>query len=754
MQLMPYHRLIPVAIGLALIAITLPGRALADVPIPRERPMVAESRQSAPQARSFAPVVSDEDAAKTREALEHVFAGRFTDALDVQRELTDPLAVNLVEFSYIREAGSQVPYQRIARFLQTNPDWPAREQIRRLYEVALLVQRADTDAILAAFSSNEPLTNPGVILYATALAERHDVGRAAEMVRELWRTGQLTEGEEQLIRRRFGEYITREDLRYRMERLLYAGNHAAALRVARELGDDFVKLAEARRAVIQNASDAEASLDTVPEELRDNAVYRLSLIQHTRRSGENIAAAKMLLDAPRGEDSVDPDAWSTERRIAARTLVEAGKPESAYKVIANHATSSAAERLNAGWHAGWVALRFLEDPETAATHFAPLRDVATRPISRARVDYWLGRAKEAAGDREAASVYYAHAAEHATTYYGQLALDRIAREDMAPARKPLHADAALRLIQDREPLRAIRLLKQAGYDQRIPRLLISLAQSADDGVMLVGLAEFAHIHGYASAAVAIGKQGTYAGEPTEAYAFNQLGIPDFEAPGPAAEHALVYAIARQESLFNPGAVSSAGAMGLLQLMPATARQTAQTYGLSYTQSRLTQDPVYNAKLGSAYLGELVAEFGRAYPLVFAAYNAGRSRVYQWLERFGDPRTGDVDPVDWVEMIPFAETRNYVQRVMEGVQVYRASLEGSGPLLIARDLMIREDDRGDIHIASDDGSDGSPFGAISETDMPEAEEPTRGLGFAPGRQAVTSGFGGSGASSSGFGFGGF
>jgi soluble lytic murein transglycosylase len=421
-------------------------------------------------------------------------------------------------------------------------------------------------------------------------------------------------------------------------------------------------------------------------------------------------------------------------------------------VVSRHSAEGALARLESNWHAGWIALRHLDNPNLAITHFERLGDDATRPISIARGEYWLGRAAAAAGDDGRAAKHFAAAAAHPTTYYGQLALARMAPTAMAPARKPVHADAARRIVQEREPVRALRLLAQAGYERLVPGLLMALAEASDDALLLVGLAEIAHAMGHPGATVHIGKLGTYAAAPTEVYAFPELGIPSFNPVGPPAEKALVYAIARQESLFNASAASPAGALGLMQLMPATARETAGTYGLAYSRDRLTADPAYNAALGSAHLGELIREFGDAYALVFAAYNAGRSRVYQWLKRFGDPRRGEVDPVDWVEMIPFTETRNYVQRVMEGLQVYRATLKGNVPLLIARDMRLPDTHIGGLQIAGE-GSD--PFAAVSEADSSEPV-PTRGLGFAPrsgfsfGSSGGSFGFGGAGGGSFGFG----
>ncbi len=707
-------------------------------PFPRPRPAEAPSMDRVVGAGPVR-VVDQATAAATKEALIHISAKRFDQALEIQKRLPDPAAAKLVEFYYVRDSALHAPYRRIAAFLTDNRDWPNRALIQRRFEVALLAQRAPAEVVLEAFADRAPLTTAGTIVLASALAASGESARANELARTLWRKEQMTEGEERLVAERFSDVLTREDHKARMDRLLDKGETSGALRAARKLGADEMKLAEARVAVIRRSKSAGAMLDKVPTALRQDPGYILAKTQWHRRLGRYSEAAKIIGTAQIDPAKIaGPDEWSLERRIIARELIELGDPAAAYAVVSQHGAESPIERLDSEWLAGWIALRFLHDTEKAEAHFAALTDIATTPISLARAEYWLGRTAEERGEAEEALRHYLEAGRYTTTYYGQLALARIGNAAISEPRKPLIADTAHRIVAKRDSMRAMRLLGQIGMESDAARFMISMAQEAQDAVTAVGVAETAHRMSLTSATVWIGKAAHQSGFPTELYAFATGGIPSYTDLGPGIEEAVVNAIARQESVFNAAAMSPAGARGLMQLMPATAQATARRYGQSYDLKRLTSDPSYNAKLGAAHLGDLTDDFGTAYALVFAAYNAGGGRVVDWIKRFGDPRKGEIDPVDWVELIPFSETRNYVQRVLEGVQVYRASLSGAEKLLIAQDLRIPIDTQTAIATAADGqaGDDGVPgvFSSFGGTELTTGSStvPASALGFGGSR----------------------
>jgi soluble lytic murein transglycosylase len=370
----------------------------------------------------------------------------------------------------------------------------------------------------------------------------------------------------------------------------------------------------------------------------------------------------------------------------ARKLLDEGDVKRAYRLASDVAGYGAAALAEAEFHAGWIALRFLGDAAAAERHFARMAQVVATPISRARAYYWLGRAYEAAGARGEAHRAYATAARYGTAFYGQLSLAKLGvdRLQLAPTPQPTTAEHAA--FDGSQVVQAVRLLAAAGRKDLAATFFAHLSEKLDSSGSLVLLAQLAESIGEPRYTLLVGKTAVSRGFPLEAYAYPTNGIPQFQPVGPAVDGAVVHAIARQESAFNAQAVSRAGARGLMQLMPQTAKATASSYGLPFSAPRLTQDAAYNAQIGAAHLGELVGKHGGSYIMTFAAYNAGQSRVSEWVGRYGDPRSPQVDLVDWIERIPFAETRNYVQRVFENMQIYRARLGGGAARLsVERDL---------------------------------------------------------------------
>jgi len=331
--------------------------------------------------------------------------------------------------------------------------------------------------------------------------------------------------------------------------------------------------------------------------------------------------------------------------------------------------------------AGWIALRFLNDPATALAHFAKVGPGNSNPITLARAGYWQGRAAEALGRRDEARAHYEAAARYSTAYYGQIARARLGHKDLVLRPPPEPTPDRARL----EVARAIELLYAIDERDLIAGSLADLGERSSDAAGLAAIGEVAARQRDARAMVLLGKSALGRGLPLEHYAFPTFGIPDYQPIGPTTEPAVVYAIARQESTFNPRTVSSARAMGLMQVTPEAGRYVTKKFGATYDEKRLLSDQTYNVALGAAELGDLYADYRGSHIMTFAGYNAGRGRVKEWIAKYGDPRDPKVDPIDWVERIPFSETRNYVQRVLENLQVYRVRFGGGAKLLIEADL---------------------------------------------------------------------
>jgi soluble lytic murein transglycosylase len=395
-------------------------------------------------------------------------------------------------------------------------------------------------------------------------------------------------------------------------------------------------------------------------------------------------AATALLSVPHDQEHlVDGDAWWTLQRTVARKLLDQGETELAYQLCAQRTAATNAMQIEEEFEAGWIALRFLNDPTRAAPHFQRAAYLAETPISISRAAYWQGRTAEASKYKDLAArarAYFETAATESETYYGQLAAERLGLKSV-PVRdvEPAPTGAA----RD-EGIRAVELLYAVGEKDMAYSLAAAAAQHMTSQSQLAALAKIVAAQRDAHASLMIGKYLAQRRIPMDSLAFPTYGVPDYDPVPNSASPAIVYAIARQESAFDPKAVSSADAKGLMQMIESTAKRTADKEGLAYDPNKLMNDPAFNAKLGAAHLGELLQEEKGSPILVFAAYNAGGHRVAQWIEAYGDPRLSNVDPVDWVERIPYNETCNYVQRVMENLTMYQARF-GEAP----RTEMLRE-----------------------------------------------------------------
>lgn len=627
---------------------------------------------------------SSGDLSLLREAISRAEAGDGAAASAKAERLSDPVARTLVEWFILRSGADGISANRVSRFLAANPGWPAEKTLRARAEAALLSEQNSPDDIIAFFRNGEPRTGSGRVVLADALRQRGQNDKAQALVREAWRNNAISSALERFVRERMPGVVTRADDKARMNRLFYQEDAGDGLAIGERLGGGDLALARARAAVIRKAPDARALLDAVPAEFHRDPGYLFARAQWLRRQDKPREAAQFLHTAPRDPRLlIDAEEWWIERRIIARKLLDEGEPREAYRVAAGHGSRKDTDIIEAEFHAGWIALRYLKDAATADRHFAIMQKEASRKISVARAHYWRARAKEALGDEGAARQHYEVAARHATTFYGQLAMAKLGRQTLQLVNTP-QADEGKRAQFNRRPtVRAIRLLAAAGLVDKARPFFVDAGDEWTDAAELGLLARLAGELGQVKFQLAVGKQAVGRDMPLDTYAYPTNGVPQSPALGPKVERAVVLGLSRQESTFDPKIRSSAGAVGLMQMLPASAAQTARKYGVGWKPGQIT-DPVYNSQLGTAYLGDDIASFNGSYILAFAAYNAGRRRANEWIAKYGDPRDPSVDAIDWIERIPFSETRNYVMRVMENVQVYRARL-GQPRLLIDSDL---------------------------------------------------------------------
>jgi soluble lytic murein transglycosylase len=640
-----------------------------------------------PLAKGPPPQASEAEIALVKSAIETLRKGSASEATRIEATISDPAARKLVEWIILRSEHSGSDSARFLAFIEANPNWPNLAMFRRRAEAMMWNEGVKPARVLSFFKDSPPQCGMGRLVLARALLAQGDSEGAKALVREAWRNDPISADVEKQVLEKYSDFLTRADHKARVEKRFSVADNEAAMRAAHRLGAADVAIARVRLAINTNKSgNVRKLMGDVPEEARHEPGYlfaRAHLLRHEDKIAE---AAQALLSAPHDLDQVyDGEEWWIERRIMARKLLDAGDARSAYRVVAEAAEPTKENsRVERYFMAGWIALRFLDDPVSAWTHFARIQNVSIHPTSLARSHYWLGRTAEVLRRPDQARAEYQAAARSSAAYYGQLARARLGLRALALAPPPAKPDpraGAERL----ELVRALEILYALDERALVISLMGGVGESVDDAGTLSALGELAELHEDARGMLQLGKAALARGLPLDYYAFPTVGVPRYSPIGPRIDNAMLFGIIRQESAFNPADWSSAQAMGLMQVTPEAGRDTCKRFSCSYDVKRLKNDSPYNLQVGAAELGGVMQDYRGNYILAFAGYNAGRGRVQEWLALFGDPRDPKVDPVDWVERIPFMETRNYVQRVMENMQVYRTHFANDVPLTIDADL---------------------------------------------------------------------
>ena len=641
---------------LALVAVVLPllfgapAYAEADPPMP--------------------PAVARADIALYVDAFRAAARNNWSHAHRLARRSGDALGATILRWWDYSSPGTRASFAEIARFIHEHPDWPDQRLLQVNAESAMTRGVSDSE-VLAWYRWRDPVSRDGRLRFADALLGRGQDGRAAELVRKAWVEGSFSAQELRETYRRYRAHLRPQDHVARLDRLVWANHARAARRMYRYVDEGQQRLAEARLTLRAFAGGVDGAIARVPRSLRDDPGLVYERLRW-RRKKDRDEDARALLQTPPEELGPRPRLWWRERTILARRALEDGLVEEAYALAAEHGQTAASTYSEAEWLAGWIALRFLDDARGAFVHFVRMHGAVTLPISRARAAYWAGLAAATLGDPEGAGLWYGKAAAYPATFYGQIAITRIAAPD-APLIGAAPAATGSTTLDGHALFAAVRFLTFLGRDylaESFYKRLSSLARNEADHALISAFALGveqpqesirAALHAARDGFVSIDRM------------FPLVDVP-FARDDAALEHALVLSVIRQESRFDREARSGAGALGLMQLMPRTARSVARRMGLSESSKRLTSNRAHNIALGSRYLSDMIERFDGSYLLAAAAYNAGPRNVSRWIAANGDPRYDpDVDIIDWIEMIPIAETRNYVQRVLEGTQVYRWQL---------------------------------------------------------------------------------
>ncbi|MFK7753947.1 MAG: lytic transglycosylase domain-containing protein [Sedimentitalea sp.] len=612
-------------------------------------------------------------------AMTELRAGNWSNALQTAgRDGT--VASDIIEWHRLRAGRGTAP--QVVNFLNRRPNWPGLAFLRRKSEPAIAA--SGTAGVLDFYKTNPPQTAEGMLNHATALIARGERGEGEAELVLAWRTQPMGRVIQATYLRDFATLLAPHHTA-RLDRLLWDNHLASARRMLSLVDEGHRALAQARIALREQAPGVNALIDAVPEPLRTAPGLAFERFFWRDRKGLDDSAIELLLERSTSRAALgEPDKWATRRAALARQTMRAGDPTLAYQIASRNVMTEGSRYADLEWLSGFLALRKLNDPATALRHFQNFDGAVASPISKGRAGYWIGRAHEALGDIAAAQAAYGMGARFQTSFYGLLAAERggIAFDPnlATPPQLPPWREAP---FMRSSVLEAGLLLLAAGEPVLAERFLTHLVETlgpveaAQLGQMVVDMNQphLAVMIAKRAARQAIVLHGAY-------YPLHPVA----QMPLPMAPE-MVLAIARRESEFDPVVISGAGARGLMQVMPGTAKLVARDLGIlaSHNTARLLSDWRYNAKLGANYLATLAGQLGGNVVMMAAGYNAGPGRPIQWMERFGDPRTTQASNedamVDWIEMIPFNETRNYVMRVAESLPVYRART-GQKPLPVA------------------------------------------------------------------------
>ncbi len=634
------------------------------------------------QANADAGGLSSQDIAIYKQAFAAVSKDRWADAMSIAAKAKNRLPAKVIQWLNLTRPGPGRSFDDITNFMVKNPSWPRLGTLQGQAERAMPAG-LPAPSVIAWFNGRAPQTPEGATRLVAALAETGAAEPAAKIARAAWLDLDFDSDDEADFLDTAGAYLRPADHQARLDLLLWNGDEDPATRMLDRVDDGYRQVAVARMKLADETKDAEAALAAVPPKLRLDPGLVFEVARYWRRQDE-FAKAAAALDTPPLKARKPDKLWG-EIENAARDALDEGSVSVAYRLAASHGSESGTAFADGEWLSGWIALRFLQEPDTALRHFSNLYGGTTSVFSKARGAYWAGRAEEVRKNKKAADKWYKLASANLTVYYGQLAAMRLGASTAPRIKvepKPTAKETAT--FDKNELVRVVRALNAIGVSERTRPFLIRLINDAGKLPDYRLLAILARQSDQDDLALMAAKNARQNGAEMADYLFPVISVP----AGGKVEPAFVLGLIRQESAFNAQAVSPAGAMGLMQLMPDTARQIGKQIKVAkFKDERLTADPKFNITLGRAYLDKLVDRFGGSYVLATAAYNAGPNRVRQWMDTYGDPRQADTDVVDWIESIPFDETRNYVQRVMENLQVYRSRLT-KGPSRLAQDDDLR------------------------------------------------------------------
>ncbi len=629
---------------------------------------------------SIAAELSPRDAKIAKGAFQALDAHQWKRAERLAQYTKNPIPIKIIRWRNIVRPNTYLSFHEIARFITDHPSWPRQKLLRRRAEEAMN-SRLPSRKVIQWFKKYPPVSTHGQVQLAMAMLAQGHKDKAHEMLRYIWLNGNFGgKKQERQFYKKFRNILGPNANVKRLDRLLWKGRYWPARRMLWRVNKDHRALGFARLQLRFRRGNVDKAIERVPEHLKDNLGLVYERLRWRRKKRKYQSAVQLLEAASeRFPKAIPyPEKWWAERTVLARGSLRKGFISQAYRVANGGEFKKGRKYAEAAWLAGWISLRFMKDYKAAIEHFTQMHARVKYPISRSRAAYWAGRSHDAQGNHQEALSWYRKAAKYPTRYYGQLAIEKLPENErkLAIPAEPKVSKDTIHKYAKNDMVRAVRILIQLGRRIHVKPFIMALYRSTDSPKWRAMTAALARIYERPDIAIRVAKDSLR----KDGRVLLDSGYPALNPLPPirngsnwSLEVPLVLSVIRQESAFNPTAKSHAGARGLMQLMPATALNVAKQLRVSYSKNRLTSDPNYNLKLGQSYLLGLLERYNGSYVLALCAYNAGPHRANQWITQNGDPRDKDVDVIDWVEMIPFTETRNYVQRVMENLQVYRYRL---------------------------------------------------------------------------------
>ena len=618
---------------------------------------------------SSLPVTQEQGSAAFRKALAALVGNDQAGAYALAAGIPDDLERRTIQWAAIYYGNGVIDYRSVERFAKDAPEFASDALYRSRLEQSLVTSNPTDAELIQYLGGKMPNSIKGQTMLAAAYERSGQHAKAVQLARSIWVDNILDPETEKQVISSIGGLLTRGDHWARTVHLLMNDRGISAGRMLARLSPAEKSLAMAGIAVVDNAANARTLLNNVDPSLKKSPLYYFMAAQNARL-GNNFVTALADLNAAKGPLPDAPE-WWYERRTLIRQALQAGDAKLAYRAAAAYTSGPEGRLVEARFHAGWIALAFLNDPKSAKPQFEKMLALSTLPDTITQGNYWLGRTLAALGDTAGAKAAFGKAARYGTMYYGLLARAQLGEKSVVL--RPMPAWQGSQAAFDaRDVVRAVRLLAANGQGELAVPLLRTFASGLKDGPQLLLAARLAQAIDAHYLAISIADLAEQRGTPLDLFNFPMDPLPA-KMKLADIDKAAVYAIARQESRFRIDAVSRSGARGLMQLMPGTAKEMAAKMGIAYSPQRLTTDGSYNALIGSTYLAGQLQQFDGSLALAAAGYNAGAGNAAKWVQAFGDPRASNVDPVIWVELIPFEETRRYVQRVLANYVIYRARL---------------------------------------------------------------------------------